>query len=170
MKLQIDSWRWQGIPFYLRTGKRLKQRITQIVVTFKSPPVCLLESLGADCPNPNTLVLTLQPEEGFALHLDVKVPNEPLQLRTIPLHFQYKETFDKVPDAYDTLLLDLLTGDQTLFVSAEETEASWELYAPLLRCRPLIRHYPAGSWGPVEADQLLARDGQSWREPILPGA
>jgi glucose-6-phosphate 1-dehydrogenase len=169
MKLHVDSWRWQGIPFYLRTGKRLKERITQVVVTFRSPPVCLFEAFGADCPNPNTLVLTLHPHEGVALHLDVKVPDEPLRLRTVPLHFQYKETFDEVPEAYDTLLMDLLEGDQTLFVSADETEASWQLYAPLLEGRPVIRHYPAGSWGPEQANQLLARDGRTWHEPGLPG-
>ncbi len=168
MKLLIDNWRWQGVPFYLRTGKRLKRRVTQIVVTFKLPPVCLFEALGADCPNPNALVLTLQPEEGFALHLDVKAPVEPLRVQTIPLHFQYKEAFGEIPDAYDILLLDMLAGDQTLFVSAKETEASWRLHEPVLQRPPAVRYYPAGSWGPVEADQLLARDGRIWREPVLP--
>jgi glucose-6-phosphate 1-dehydrogenase len=169
VKLQIDNWRWQGVPFYLRTGKRLERRLTQIVVTFKAPPVCVFESLGADCPNANALELTLQPEEGFALYLDVKAPIEPLRVQTIPLHFQYKEAFADIPDAYDALLLEMLTGDQTLFVTAEEAEASWRLYDPVLRYAPSVRRYAAGSWGAVEADQLLARDGRAWRRPVLTG-
>jgi glucose-6-phosphate 1-dehydrogenase len=169
MRLLVDSWRWQGVPFYLRTGKRLRSGVSQIVVTFKDPPVCLFESLGVGCPNPDVLALTLQPEPGFAFHFNVKAPVEPPQLRTVPLHFQYKEAFGDVPDAYETLLIDLLAGDRTLFVPAEEAEASWQLYAPLLARRPAVRCYPAGSWGPAEAEQLIARDGRAWRPPVLPG-
>jgi glucose-6-phosphate 1-dehydrogenase len=167
MRVMIDNWRWQGVPFYLRTGKRMERRITQVVVTFKSAPVCLFESLGADCPNPNALVSTLQPEEGFALHLDVKSPAETLKVQTIPLHFQYKEAFGEIPGAYDMLLLEIMTGDQTLFVSAEETETSWRIHAPVIQSAPPVRPYPAGSWGPVKADQLLARDGRAWWRPTL---
>ncbi len=166
LRLSIDNWRWQGVPFYLRTGKRLGRRITQIAVTFKAPPVCLFETMG-DCePRSNVLYLTLQPDEGFALVVDVKVPGEPFELRTLPLDFFYKQAFEPVPDAYQTLLLDLLTGDQTLFVHAEEAEASWELFDPLLQERPSPRLYRAGTWGPEAADRLIRRDGHGWLGPV----
>ncbi len=166
MRLHIDTWRWQGVPFYIRTGKRLPRRLTQIAVVFRSPPVCLFESLGGCETHPNALVLTLQPDEGFALCVDVKVPAEPFALRTLPLRFHYKEAFGEIPDAYQTLLLDVLTGDQTLFVHADETEASWRLYTPLVEQKRPVSPYASGAWGPAEADQLLARDGHSWHGPV----
>ncbi|MFQ5889563.1 MAG: glucose-6-phosphate dehydrogenase [Gemmatimonadota bacterium] len=165
LRLRIDSWRWQGVPFYLRTGKRMKRRLTQIAVSFRRPPVCLFETLGGCTTRPNVLVLTLQPDEGFALFFDVKVPSEPLELRRLPLHFHYREAFGDIPDAYQTLLLDVMTGDQTLFVHAEENEASWRLYEPLLEGELPVHTYPAGSWGPPEADELLAREGHEWHGP-----
>lgn len=166
MRLDIDTWRWQGVPFYIRTGKRMARRLTQIAIIFRRAPVCLFESMGDCATRPNVLVLTLQPDEGFALCVDVKVPEEPFALRTLPLHFFYHEAFGKIPDAYQNLLLDVLTGDQTLFVHAQETEASWQLYAPLLRGSLQPRSYAAGSWGPTDADELLARDGREWIGPI----
>ncbi len=169
LKLELDTWRWQGVPFYIRTGKRMPRRLTQIAVTFRKPPVRLFESAGAFQTNPNILLLTLQPDEGFDLCVDVKVPGEPFQLRTLPLHFLYKEAFAPAPDAYQTLLLDVLTGDQTLFVHAEETEASWALYKPVLDTQLPIHAYAAGSWGPREADRLLARDGHIWIDPVDAG-
>jgi glucose-6-phosphate 1-dehydrogenase len=169
MRLNIETWRWQGVPFYIRTGKRMERRVTQIVVTFRHPPVCLFESLGGCEMRPNVLVLTLQPDEGFALCIDLKVPGEPFRLRTLPLDFQYEEAFGSIPDAYDTLLLDVLQGDQTLFVHADETEAAWQLYAPLIE-RPLeVYPYVSGSWGPPEADALLDRDGFQWHGPVCGG-
>ena len=99
-RLHIDTWRWQGVPFYIRTGKRLPRRLTQIAVVFRRPPVSLFESLGGCETHPNALVLTLQPDEGFALCVDVKVPAEPFALRTLPLRFHYKEAFGEIPDAY----------------------------------------------------------------------
>jgi glucose-6-phosphate 1-dehydrogenase len=116
--------------------------------------------------HPNVLLLTLQPNEGFALFLDVKVPGEPFGLRTLPLHFFYDEAFEPIPDAYQTLLLDVLKGDQTLFVHAGEAETSWQLYEPLLGAGLPTHPYPAGTWGPSEADALLARSGHVWHPPV----
>jgi len=166
LRLKVDNWRWQGVPFYLRTGKRLERRLTQIVVTFKAPPVCLFESMGGCETHSNVLVLTLQPDEGFALVVDVKVPGDPFRLRRIPLDFFYSQTFDEMPPAYQTLLLDVLSGDQTLFVHGEEAEASWHLFDPLLDHEGQPEPYAAGSWGPAAADALLARRGHAWVEPV----
>jgi glucose-6-phosphate 1-dehydrogenase len=162
MKLSIDTWRWQGVPFYIRTGKRLPHRLTQIAVTFREPPVCLFESVGGCQTHNNVLFLTLQPNEGFALCFDVKVPGEPFALRTLPLDFYYRDAFGPIPDAYQTLLLDVLLGDQTLFVHSEWTEASWRLFTPLLERDHEILGYESGSWGPAEADRLLERGGHRW--------
>jgi glucose-6-phosphate 1-dehydrogenase len=167
MRLELNTWRWQGVPFYVRTGKRLARRVTQIAVTFERPPVCLFESLGGCEMRPNVLLLTLQPDEGFALRIDVKAPGEPFRLQPLPLHFHYHEAFGAIPDAYETLLLDVLKGDQTLFVHADETEAAWQLYAPLLDRRVEPVPYAAGTWGPPEAEALLERDGHRWVEPEL---
>ena len=166
MRLDIDTWRWQGVPFYIRTGKRLPRRVTQIAVTFRQPPVWLFRSVGVTDIHPNVLILTLQPDEGFALYTDVKVPGEPFKLRTLPLDFYYGDAFEPIPDAYQTLLLDILNGDQTLFVHAAETEASWTLYDTLLAGRLPVSEYAAGTWGPDAADQLLLRQRHSWRPPL----
>jgi glucose-6-phosphate 1-dehydrogenase len=166
IRLRIDSWRWHGVPFYIRTGKRLKRPLTQIAVRFKRPPVFLFQSLGLRETHSNLLLLTLQPEEGFQLYLEVKEPSEPLAIRSIPLHFRYSEAFGAIPDAYETLLLDILLGDHTLFVHADEAEASWALYTPLLERKHEVHSYAAGSWGPRAADRLLA-EGEAWHNPEL---
>jgi glucose-6-phosphate 1-dehydrogenase len=166
LKLDIDTWRWQGVPFYIRTGKRLPRRVTQIAVRFRQPPVWLFRSVGVSDVDPNVLILSLQPDEGFALYMDIKVPGEPFRLRALPLDFYYGDAFDTIPEAYQTLLLDVLNGDQTLFVHADETEASWELYDALLRGNLPVSQYPAGSWGPSAADELLRSHGHSWQEPL----
>ncbi len=132
MKLHIENWRWQGVPFYLVTGKRLPTRFTQIAVTFRCPPVWVFEPHYAGACSPNVLVFTVQPDEGFDLHFEVKAPGEPLQLKTQRLRYRYAEGFAPLPDAYDTLLLDIMAGDQTLFVRADEVEWAWRLYAPAL--------------------------------------
>jgi glucose-6-phosphate 1-dehydrogenase len=162
LRLEIDTWRWQGVPFYVRTGKRMAQRLTQIAVSFRRPPVCLFESVGVRETRSNVLVLTLQPDEGFHLCVDVKIPGEPFELKPIPLHFLYREAFEPIPDAYQTLLLDILRGDQTLFVHNLETEASWELYAPLIDGQFDVHTYPSSSWGPQQAEHLLASQGHTW--------
>ncbi|MDX1392933.1 MAG: glucose-6-phosphate dehydrogenase [Gemmatimonadota bacterium] len=166
LRLHVDNWRWQGVPFYLRTGKRLEARRTIIAVRFRDPPVRLFDRLRTREPRSNVLYLTLQPDEGFALVVDVKVPGEPFELRSLPLDFFYAEAFEGIPDAYQTLLLDVLTGDQTLFVHADEAEASWELFEPLLDPGEPPAPYAAGSAGPREADALLASYGHRWIEPV----
>ena len=162
MKLDVDSWRWQGVPFYLRTGKRLPERLTEIVVKFRRPPVWLFQPLGGAELHRNTLRLVIQPKEGFELYFHVKAPGKPLRLDRLPLDFYYQERYPELPEAYQTLLVDVLEGDQTLFVHADEVDASWRLFTPLLESPPPIVEYPAGSWGPAEADALLARADENW--------
>jgi glucose-6-phosphate 1-dehydrogenase len=162
LRLNVDTWRWQGVPFMLRTGKRLKRRLTQIAVFFRQPPICIFKDLDMCELRSNILLITLQPDEGFSLSFDVKGPGEPFNLRTERLDFRYKETFGSLPDAYETLLLDVMTGDPTLFVHADEVEASWNLYTPLLESSMPTHPYPAGSWGPAEADRLIRDDENPW--------
>jgi glucose-6-phosphate 1-dehydrogenase len=163
LRLGVDSWRWQGVPFLLRTGKRLAKRTTQISLTFRQPPVCLFQSMGSCLLHSNILVITLQPDEGFDLHFDVKRPGEPFDLDTLPLSFRYDQRFSGLPDAYETLILDVIVGDQTLFVHAEEVEASWRFYAPTLEARTRHVHpYVAGSWGPAEAVHHFERGAPEW--------
>lgn len=162
LRLEIANWRWQGVPFYLRTGKRLSRRVTQIVVTFRCPPVSLFQPSDGPGIRPNILVITLQPDEGFDLSFEVKAPGQTMALQSHRMRFRYAEVFGPLPDAYETLLLDILTGDQTLFVHADEVEASWRLYTPLLEQRLPVHLYPAGTWGPTEADHLLSRTKDAW--------
>jgi glucose-6-phosphate 1-dehydrogenase len=162
MTLHIENWRWQGVPFHLRTGKRLLRRVTEIEIKFRRAPVWMFRSVRGE-PGPtselhrNTLLLTLQPNEGFSLYFDIKAPGEPFRIHRLPLHFSYSEAFARIPEAYQTLLLDVLVGEQTLFVHADEVEASWALYAPLLDGRRAVYPYPAGTWGPLEAARISSR-------------
>jgi glucose-6-phosphate 1-dehydrogenase len=164
MRLDIDTWRWQGVPFYLRTGKRLQRRLSQIVVHFRDVPVSLFKTVGAGLETPDVLVITVQPDEGFALYFDVKVPGQPFRMRRIPLSFKYNQVFPEMPEAYETLLRDVWAGDQTLFVHAQETQESWRIYTPLLEKPPPITTYVAGTWGPAEADRLTASGNGIWVE------
>lgn len=155
MRLQISNWRWQGVPFFLTTGKRLKERLTQIRVKFRCPPVSLFREFRSCEIHSNELVMTLQPNEGFQLDFEVKSPGQDITVETQRLDFFYAEAFEPLPDAYETLLLDIITGDQTLFVRADEAEASWELYANLLSRDSELHFYPAGSWGPAAGQELV---------------
>ena len=157
IQLHIENWRWQGVPFYLRTGKRLGQRVTEIEVKFRRAPVWMFRSMHQEELHRNTLVMTLQPNEGFSLYFDVKAPGEPFRVQRLPLHFDYAEAFKAIPEAYQTLLLDVLRGDQTLFVHAEEVEVAWTLFTPLLDGAVGVLPYPAGSDGPLEAGKLSSR-------------
>jgi glucose-6-phosphate 1-dehydrogenase len=139
MRLWVSNWRWQGVPFCLRTGKRLPDRVSRIVVHFRCPPVLLF-----------------QPDEGFDLQFEVKSPGVPFRMATQSLRFRYSEAFQASPEAYETLLLDVLLGDPTQFVRDDWVESSWRLYEPILENRPPIALYPAGTWGPKEADRLAA--------------
>jgi glucose-6-phosphate 1-dehydrogenase len=157
LRLFIDNWRWQGIPFYLRTGKRLAQRMSRIVVNFRCPPVAFFQPLSPEL-HPNALVVRIQPDEGFDVQFEVKAPGQPINLESQNLHFRYAEAFQPLPEAYETLLMDVLLGDPTLFVRDDWVEASWKLYTPILEHRPPIVFYPAGSWGPKEAEPFLGAE------------
>jgi glucose-6-phosphate 1-dehydrogenase len=156
MRLAIDNWRWQGVPFYLFTGKRLARRSTEIKIGFRSPPVALFRSVDRCATRANSLAITLQPNEGFDLSFEVKSPGDQFTLQTQHMEFRYAEVFgDSLASGYDTLLLDVVQGDQTLFVHADETEASWQLYTPLIgKVRPL-HFYPAGGTGPPAVARLI---------------
>ncbi|MEX2280828.1 MAG: glucose-6-phosphate dehydrogenase [Acidimicrobiia bacterium] len=148
IRIDVDNWRWRGVPFTLRTGKRLAERLTQIAVRYKEPPVSLFEVDGA-CPvHANVLFITLQPNEGFHLTFDVKRPGEGMELVTQDLEFHYADAFGRLPDAYETLIADLLAGDQTLFVRGDETEEAWRILGQALDMTEEPKPYPAGSWGP----------------------
>lgn len=156
LKLTIPSWRWQGVPFFLRTGKRMGDRATRIVVNFKASPVCQFQPFAGLCAvESNALHINIQPEEGFEMKFHVKSPQAPLRLTTQTLTFLYDEGFSEhIHTAYETLLLDVLSGDQTLFVRADEAEQAWRVYEPLLEQRFELRPYSAGSWGPDESYRL----------------
>ena len=162
IRLEILNWRWQGIPFYIRTGKRLPERLTQIIVRFRRPPVSVFHPYDRCTLHSNALIITLQPNEGFDLQFEVKSPGEPLQMQTHDLGFRYADAFEPLPDAYRTLLLDVIQGDQTLFVHGEEVEASWKLYTPLLDGKMEIHPYEAGTWGPDQAIKLPKSIGEQW--------
>jgi glucose-6-phosphate 1-dehydrogenase len=164
MKMFVDSWRWQGVPFYLRTGKCMPHKTTQIAVRFRAAPVSFFEQYGCTADTHDVLTITLQPNEGFAFYLDIKRPGSPLRLERIPLRFHYDEHFEgTMPDAYQTLLLDVLNGDQTLFVHAEEVEESWRVYTPLIESPPPVVDYAAGTWGPPEAESLAIPEKDLWQ-------
>lgn len=149
MRLEVDNWRWQGVPFVLRTGKRLSEKSTRIAIRFRRAPVSLFQPFASTCAlGSNVLVITLQPDEGFDLYFEVKGRSSPFQLETQQLRFRYGDVFEKLPDAYETLLLDIIEGDQTLFVHADEVEHAWRLYTPILEAGVEVHPYPAGSDGP----------------------
>jgi len=162
VRLHVDNWRWQGTPFYLRTGKRLARSISEIVVTFRRPPVRLFTDLGAGDVSRDVLRIVVQPDEGFTLEVDVKRPGG-VSLEKVPLSFQYDQAFGPLLEAYVTLLLDALQGERTLFVPPGASQAAWALYEPLLEAGLTVHGYEPGSWGPRAADDLVARDGQIWR-------
>ncbi len=163
MRVNVHSWRWEGVPFYLRAGKRLPARTTQIAVTYKPAPVCIFHGVADDCPvAPNVIILTLQPDEGFEIRFELKTPGT-TNVITKPLAFDYADEFARLPDAYQTLLFDIMTGDQMLFVRADEVEASWRLWTPLLERDDLLVHpYPAGTWGPATTVETLGIDDGAW--------
>ncbi len=162
VRLHIDNWRWQGVPFFMRTGKRLPRKVSRIVISFRCPPVAVFHPFNACLLHRNRLDIALQPNEGFNLSFEVKHPGAGLNVQTQEMRFRYSEVFGAIPDAYETLLMDVMRGDRTLFVRSDEVEGSWKLYDPLLSSPPPVRPYAAGSWGPAEADDLLHAWGSEW--------
>jgi glucose-6-phosphate 1-dehydrogenase len=173
VKFLIDNWRWQGVPFYVRTGKRLPHHVTEIAIQFKRPPHLLFKDVdmpGGRVPA-NDLVMRIQPEEGLALNIEAKVPGPAIRLQPVPMDFSYGSALDELPfSAYETLLLDCMVGDQTLFNRDDQVEEAWRAVSPILeawRDVPLrgVMVYEAGTWGPEAADTLVANDGRTWRRP-----
>ncbi len=167
-RLEIGNWRWAGTPFYIRAGKRLAKRVTEVAVQFKRPPHLPFPVDAVEQLEPNALVLRIQPDEGISLRFGAKSPTPTLALRTVNMDFLYGSAFlAEVPEAYETLILDAVRGDGTLFTRQDSVERSWEIVDPLLeqwrKGAPQV--YPAGSWGPDLADELLSRDGRRWRRP-----
>jgi glucose-6-phosphate 1-dehydrogenase len=167
-KLYIENWRWADTPFYIRTGKRLPRRETTIAIQFKSAPHPPFELDAADALRPNVLLIHIQPDEGISLTMSAKVPGHGMTIRPVHMDFAYGGAFRSgLPEAYERLILDCMLGDATLFTRADEVEEQWQLVdaitAPWKRDRPNFPNYAAGTWGPVGADELLHRDGRSWR-------
>jgi glucose-6-phosphate 1-dehydrogenase len=171
LRLFVDSWRWAGVPFYLRTGKGLPSRVTEIAVQFKQAPLALFARAGVPQIEPNVLAVRVQPDEGILLRFGAKVPGQGMQIRNVNMDFRYGSSFAvDSPDAYETLLIDAMVGDASLFTRDDEVERAWEILQPILdawregKGGPL-HFYGAGTWGPPAADELLERDGRAWRRP-----
>ncbi|HXQ27380.1 MAG TPA: glucose-6-phosphate dehydrogenase [Candidatus Acidoferrales bacterium] len=173
MALHIDNWRWAGVPFYLRTGKRMSERITQVVIQFRRPPLVLFRNTPVDKITPNQLVINIQPNEGISLSFEAKIPGPVVRLGAVNMDFQYSDYFGTTPSTgYETLLYDCMLGDPTLFQRADMVEAGWAVVQPILDVWKALPsrdfpNYAAGTWGPQQADELLRRDGREWRDPTL---
>ena len=167
IRLQVDNWRWQGVPFYLRSGKSLKEKLSQITIEFKEPPHLLFPT-ARDHLTPNMLVLYLQPDEGVHWRFEAKVPDTIADMRSVDMEFHYADSFGKtaIPESYERLLLDTVTGDASLFTRADEVETAWGLIDPIVASwearKQDLAFYRPGTWGPAEADTLLLRDGRKW--------
>lgn len=170
LRCQIDTWRWSGVPFYVRMGKQLPKKATEISVHFKKTPSVLFGALPGGVPDENVLVIRIQPDEGISLRMVSKLPGTSLRLEPVKMNFQYSTSFGKSsPEAYERLLLDAMAGDATLFARRDEVEEAWRFVDHIERAwhesdeKPPMAEYTAGSWGPAEADDLLKGDGRAWR-------
>ncbi len=171
LRLYVDNWRWQGVPFYLRSGKALTRKTSEVIVRFRRPPHLMFNLPQGQHFEPNTLSICIQPDEGIHLKFEAKEPDSLQSARTVDMSFSYKQTFgaDAIPEAYERLLLDALNGDASLFVRSDGIEHSWQIIDPIIRGwqtaeAPPVVSYPRGSWGPQAADQLLAREDHHWRQ------
>jgi glucose-6-phosphate 1-dehydrogenase len=168
MKMFIDNWRWADVPFYLRTGKRLPKRVTEIAIQFKRAPFLLFRQTSVDRLTPNRLVLHLQPDEGISLSFGAKIPGPLVQLGSVDMNFNYKDYFNATPQTgYERLLYDCMMGDATLFQRSDMVESAWQIVGPILDVWGALParnfpNYPAGTWGPKEAEDMLRRDNRVW--------
>ena len=175
LSLNIDNWRWAGVPFYVRTGKRLAKRSTEVVIRFRRPPFVLFRKTSVEKIQPNELVLHIQPDEGISLCFEAKVPGPLVRLGAVNMDFQYTDYFGSTPSTgYETLLYDCMQGDPTLFQRADMVEAAWTVVQPILDVWNALPprdfpNYASGSWGPAQADELLRRDGREWRNALAMG-
>jgi glucose-6-phosphate 1-dehydrogenase len=173
IKLSVDNWRWQDVPFYLRTGKRLKTKFSEVMIQFRPVPHRSFPKTAALAWQPNRLIIHIQPQEGIVLRFQAKQPGPTLHLSPVDMHFSYVEAFkSKSPQAYETLLSDVMSGDATLFMRADQVEASWSVLMPIMKVwensMPVdFPNYKSGTWGPKAADELIARDGRTWLQPTL---
>jgi glucose-6-phosphate 1-dehydrogenase len=168
LRLDVDNWRWAGVPFCVRAGKRLPRRVTEVALRYKRVPFLPLPSSAVGSLEPNTMTLHIQPDEGITLSFAAKIPGQTFRVRTVPLDFSYRETFaERAPAAYERVLLDAFLGDATLFIRADEVQTAWEIVQPMIdafeRDALPLGFYPAGSWGPAEAGNLVAGD-EAWGE------
>jgi glucose-6-phosphate 1-dehydrogenase len=169
LELFVDNWRWADVPFYLRTGKRLPKRVSEIAIQFKRAPLMLFRDTPVERLNPNLLVIKIQPDEGISLRFEGKVPGPALRLGTVRMHFQYEDYFGRqAQTGYETLLYDCMLGDSTLFHRSDMVEAGWCVVEPILDVWKALNprsfpNYSAGTWGPNEADDLIQKDGRKWR-------
>jgi glucose-6-phosphate 1-dehydrogenase len=170
LKMYFDNRRWAGVPFYIRSGKRLPKRVTEIALHFNALPHPLFFAAPGANSRPNTLILRIQPDEGIALRFASKIPGQTIAIREVAMDFRYGTAFGtEAPEAYERLLLDVMRGDATLFTRHDEVEAQWAYVDPIQRAwreraLPLLT-YSAGTWGPAEAQELVARQGHSWNNP-----
>ena len=171
MKLNIENWRWAGVPFYIRAAKRLEKRVTEVVITFRQPPLHLFKASsgeGVEQLEPNVLTLRIQPDDGISLRFGAKVPGPTTNLAQVQMNFSYADAFGKSSaNGYERLLLDAMLGDGTLFAERQGVEATWALMTPILEAwkqqKMDFPNYDAGTWGPKAGDELLTRDGRAWR-------
>ena len=169
LELFVDNWRWADVPFYLRTGKRLPKRVTEIAIQFKRAPLMLFRDTPVERLNPNVLVLHIQPDEGISLRFDGKVPGPVMRLGTVRMHFEYEDYFgSQSHTGYETLLYDCMMGDSTLFHRSDMVEAGWCVVTPILDVWKALAprnfpNYAANTWGPKEAEELIQKDGRKWR-------
>jgi glucose-6-phosphate 1-dehydrogenase len=168
LKIAVDNWRWAGVPFYLRTGKRMSRRSTEVVVQFRKPPLTVFRS-GVSIPQPNRLIIGVQPEENISIEFEAKVPGPRLETSPVGMHFDYRDHF-KVENrtGYETLLYDAMIGDSSLFKRADMIEGGWAIVQPILDAWAAghggeLHEYAAGTDGPTAADDMLQRDGRRWR-------
>lgn len=167
VRVFIDNWRWSGVPFYLRAGKRMAKPDTEVVIHFKTPPFNVFKALEAP-PNPNQLILQIQPNDGMALTFEAKVPGSDSRVKSVNMNFSYPEAFTvENPSAYERLLVDAMLGDQTLFIRSDEVEAAWKFITPIhqgwaVAPAPQFPNYRSGTWGPEEAERWLAKEGRKW--------
>jgi glucose-6-phosphate 1-dehydrogenase len=170
LRLKVENWRWNGVPFFLRTGKRLPRRVTEVAVTFKKVPHMIFGGSEVE-PSPDVISMRIQPDEGIAIRFNAKVPGAGTQIRPVRMEFSYGSAFGEAgPDAYERLLLDVIRGDPTLFTRRDEVEAAWSIVQPILDVwdspdAPAPFLYPAGSWGPDEADTMISLTDRTWRRP-----
>jgi glucose-6-phosphate 1-dehydrogenase len=173
MRLSIDNWRWAGVPFYVRTGKRLPAKHSEIVIQFKKAPFVLFRDTSVEKLTTNRIVIHIQPDEGITLHFGAKVPGPIVQMGAVDMDFNYVDHFgEQISTGYERLLFDCMIGDATLFQRADMVEASWQIVTPILDVWQAIPardfpNYEAGSWGPKEADQLINECGAKWINTVI---